>query len=434
MAHGPGSEPVRQGGEPRRPDRPRHPASTRSATSTCRRRCAGTSPTRTSPATSRRCCRPTPRRTPRSPTPSCTASTRSRTTRSRSAAGCSRRLPGRRPRPRCGSRSTPGTGSATTRSSAAAARCAPAWSPSAATRRHVLSGVKELVLLNSTDSEFKGFLKDEFTTLRRDRRPDPGHVPGRDAGATPATAVQDMDWNASYDAVLDTHPRAPSPAPTPARCRRRSTRWAPPSSRRSPGSPDISFSAPNKHHFLVDFSGFDVEGLTNDGEVFIAADRPYGLIEATVVRDRRDDARGAARLPLGAALGRRRARRPAVRRTARRCSTPPTRPPATLTDEELDQALSGHPRIGERGGAQSQQEQSGVDPTAGDTAARLAAGNAAYEERFDRVFLIRAAGRDADEILAELDRRLQQRRRHRARRDRRQPAPDRAAAAGGASL
>ena len=59
-----------------------------------------------------------------------------------------------------------------------------------------------------------------------------------------------------------------------------------------------------------------------------------------------------------------------------------------LSDEELDQALSGHPRIGERGGAQSQREQSGVDPAAGDTAVRLAAGNAAYEERFDRVFLI----------------------------------------------
>jgi 2-oxo-4-hydroxy-4-carboxy-5-ureidoimidazoline decarboxylase len=77
-----------------------------------------------------------------------------------------------------------------------------------------------------------------------------------------------------------------------------------------------------------------------------------------------------------------------------------------LSDEELDQALSGHPRIGERGGAQSQQEQSGVDSNAGDTAARLAAGNAAYEQRFDRVFLIRAAGRDAEEILGELDRRL----------------------------
>ena len=78
-----------------------------------------------------------------------------------------------------------------------------------------------------------------------------------------------------------------------------------------------------------------------------------------------------------------------------------------LTDEELDQALSGHPRIGERGGAQSRREQSGVDPTAGDTAARLKAGNAAYEKRFGRVFLIRAAGRDAEEILSQLERRLQ---------------------------
>ena len=78
----------------------------------------------------------------------------------------------------------------------------------------------------------------------------------------------------------------------------------------------------------------------------------------------------------------------------------------TLSDEELEQALSAHPRIGERGGAQSQREQAGVDPATGDTAARLAAGNAAYEERFGRVFLIRAAGRDAQEILAQLDRRL----------------------------
>jgi 2-oxo-4-hydroxy-4-carboxy-5-ureidoimidazoline decarboxylase len=78
-----------------------------------------------------------------------------------------------------------------------------------------------------------------------------------------------------------------------------------------------------------------------------------------------------------------------------------------LTDEELDQALSGHPRIGERGGTRSQREQSRVDPTVGDTAARLAAGNAAYEDRFDRVFLIRAAGRNTEEIMAELQRRLQ---------------------------
>jgi urate oxidase len=45
---------------------------------------------------------------------------------------------------------------------------------------------------------------------------------------------------------------------------------------------EIRFSAPNKHHFLVDLSPFGVE---NPGEVFYAADRPYGLIEATVLRD-----------------------------------------------------------------------------------------------------------------------------------------------------
>ncbi|MBN9756339.1 Uricase [Pseudonocardia sp. Ae406_Ps2] len=83
-----------------------------------------------------------------------------------------------------------------------------------------------------------------------------------------------------------------------------------------------------------------------------------------------------------------------------------------LDAAQIDAALAGHPRIGERpggahadGAAFSRSEQSGVDSGA-DTAARLAAGNAAYEQRFGHVFLIRAAGRDADQILAELERRL----------------------------
>ena len=84
---------------------------------------------------------------------------------------------------------------------------------------------------------------------------------------------------------------------------------------------------------------------------------------------------------------------------------------AELDDDELAAALARHPRIGERAGAGhdagfSRQEQSGVDPTDADVAQRLVDGNRAYEDRFDRVFLIRAAGRDAGEILAELERRL----------------------------
>lgn len=82
-----------------------------------------------------------------------------------------------------------------------------------------------------------------------------------------------------------------------------------------------------------------------------------------------------------------------------------------LTDDELEAALARHPRIGERAGAghdadHSTREQAGVDPADLDVSARLAAGNTAYEHRFGRVFLIRARGRSAEEILAELDRRL----------------------------
>jgi len=49
---------------------------------------------------------------------------------------------------------------------------------------------------------------------------------------------------------------------------------------------EIKFSAPDKHHSVVDLSPFGVE---NNNEVFIAADRPYGLIEASVTRDAASD-------------------------------------------------------------------------------------------------------------------------------------------------
>ncbi|WP_223622773.1 2-oxo-4-hydroxy-4-carboxy-5-ureidoimidazoline decarboxylase [Microbacterium sp. EST19A] len=82
---------------------------------------------------------------------------------------------------------------------------------------------------------------------------------------------------------------------------------------------------------------------------------------------------------------------------------------APLTAAELDAALAHHPRIGERAEGQSAEaalarnEQSGVDATAAEA---LAAGNRAYEAAFDRVFLVRAAGRSADDILALLQERL----------------------------
>ena len=85
---------------------------------------------------------------------------------------------------------------------------------------------------------------------------------------------------------------------------------------------------------------------------------------------------------------------------------------ASMSDDELERALARHPRIGERADAakhdasHSTAEQAGVDHDDDDVARQLADGNRAYEERFGRVFIIRAAGRDAPEILDQLRTRL----------------------------
>jgi OHCU decarboxylase len=73
------------------------------------------------------------------------------------------------------------------------------------------------------------------------------------------------------------------------------------------------------------------------------------------------------------------------------------------------EALEGHPRIGERGGASpdsSSREQAGVAAAGQDVRAAIADGNAEYERRFGHVFLISAEGRGAEEILANLRARL----------------------------
>ncbi|WP_159803012.1 2-oxo-4-hydroxy-4-carboxy-5-ureidoimidazoline decarboxylase [Arthrobacter zhaoguopingii] len=82
-----------------------------------------------------------------------------------------------------------------------------------------------------------------------------------------------------------------------------------------------------------------------------------------------------------------------------------------FSDDELDAALAHHPRIGEPPAGSSaeaglsRQEQSGLGGS-GDTAGRIAAGNREYEEKFGRVFLIRAAGRSPEHILVALQERL----------------------------
>ena len=82
------------------------------------------------------------------------------------------------------------------------------------------------------------------------------------------------------------------------------------------------------------------------------------------------------------------------------------------TEGEVDDALARHPRIGEQptgdeaDADHSRKEQAGVDTSDGTVAGRLQVGNRRYEDRFGHVFLIRAAGRSAEEILGALEERL----------------------------
>jgi len=144
-------------------------------------------------------------------------------------------------------------------------------------RVSVISGLCDLTLLKSTASEFKNFLRDEYTTLQEaDDR-----VMATSLVARWRHTGADIDWNASYDSIRAT--LLETFATTYSRALQETLYLM--GTRVLEGHDDVAeirFSAPNKHHFLVDLQPF---GLSNDGEVFIAADRPYGLIEATVVRD-----------------------------------------------------------------------------------------------------------------------------------------------------
>jgi 2-oxo-4-hydroxy-4-carboxy-5-ureidoimidazoline decarboxylase len=80
---------------------------------------------------------------------------------------------------------------------------------------------------------------------------------------------------------------------------------------------------------------------------------------------------------------------------------------AGLDDADLDAALDGHPRIGDRRATgASGREQSGVAGAGADVLFALEEGNRAYEERFGNVYLVCATGRSAEDLLATLEARL----------------------------
>ncbi|MBA3368683.1 MAG: urate oxidase [Geodermatophilaceae bacterium] len=152
---------------------------------------------------------------------------------------------------------------------------------------HVISGLSGLVVLKTTESGFAGFPRDRYTTLADTddrilatavtarwrytavtRGTEPNEMPISDYAASYASIRSTLlaTFAAGYSSALQETLYSMGQAVLEAH----------------PAVAEIRLSMPNKHHFLSDLAPF---GLDNPGVVYSAADRPYGLIEGTVVRD-----------------------------------------------------------------------------------------------------------------------------------------------------
>jgi urate oxidase len=143
--------------------------------------------------------------------------------------------------------------------------------------RSVVGGIEDLVVLNTTDSEFWGFPRDEYTTLPEatDR------MLATTVSAQWRLRRPEADWAAVFEAAKSALLTAFAQTYSYSL---QQTLFAIGTSvvTSVPEVCEVRLALPNKHHFLVDLEPF---GLTNDHEVYYAADRPYGLIEGTVLAD-----------------------------------------------------------------------------------------------------------------------------------------------------
>ncbi|HEY7077738.1 MAG TPA: urate oxidase [Solirubrobacteraceae bacterium] len=145
-------------------------------------------------------------------------------------------------------------------------------------RAWIVSGVKDLVVLKTTDSEFHGFLEERYTTL----------APTHDRVMATSVTSQwwhdgtgEVDWGDSHRRALATMSEVFAGHHSLAL---QQTMYAMGEAmiEDQPGIAEVRFSLPNKHHFVIDLSPF---GLENPNEVFHADDRPYGYIEGTIRRE-----------------------------------------------------------------------------------------------------------------------------------------------------
>jgi urate oxidase len=140
----------------------------------------------------------------------------------------------------------------------------------------ITAGIDELTMLKTSDSSFRDFLHDELTTLKdADER-----VLGTSITARWDYETADPDFNTIRAAVRETlvqtfaHHESLSVQHTLYAMGNAILEHCPAVAR-------IALSMPNQHYLLVDLSSL---GRTNDNEIFMPVDEPYGVIEAVIER------------------------------------------------------------------------------------------------------------------------------------------------------
>jgi urate oxidase len=145
----------------------------------------------------------------------------------------------------------------------------------------VVSGLTDLVVLKSSGSEFWGYPRDRYTTLPETK----DRILATAVTARWRHAGTEEDWAESFREarrlLIETFAAKHSLS-------LQQTLYAMGEAvlKAREEIVEIRMSMPNKHHFVVDLQPF---GLDNPNEVFYAADRPYGLIEGTVLRENASD-------------------------------------------------------------------------------------------------------------------------------------------------
>ena len=141
----------------------------------------------------------------------------------------------------------------------------------------ISSGIKDLLILKTTDSGFEHFIRDDYTTLKETN----DRIMATQCKAQWQYASTEIDFQAAYESIRTTllktfaFHKSLSVQHTLYAIGEQILK-------ENECVKEISLIMPNKHHILFNLDQF---GMENKNEIFVATDEPYGYITGTVVRE-----------------------------------------------------------------------------------------------------------------------------------------------------